>query len=584
MSITPKTSGLANLKLSLAGLIDVFRAGSELEQLCWLETNLTAEVAIKQMATPATPPAALPESAPAEAVALPPTTHQGRQMPPWLRRFSSLRWRLAFVYIALFALFAFLISAFLYNTASSILYADGQAALVQHTARLRMLIINDVDCNKLPLSSAFNDIKLDVGTGDIDAAYATNAQGRVIASSNGTLLNQLLPYISPTVFTSSQNVVTPQVLHLQQKGGGPMDAALVSLGAPPASGCTSVQRTAADYLIVTTSYSAESSTLMRLLLLIGLVAGTLTLLGAVLVFVITSFMLKPLVHMRDAAQAIALGDLRQRTRLPQTDDEIGQLSASIGRMIDQMERATASHRSAEQRARRFFSDASHQLRTPLTSIYGFTQVLLRGAKDDPVTLNRVLRMMRNEAERMSRLVNDLLMLSRLDEGRALRMRYADLVEITIESVEQAKLMATDGRTISLYLATEERLGVQADVDLLKQALVALFDNALKYGKQGPEGWIKLVLDKQDGKVVVKVVDNGNGIDADDLPRVFDRFYRGKNLPTLDGQTVPVAGTGLGLSIALAIVQAHQGTMTVSSSSTGEATKETVFTITLPSAD
>jgi two-component system OmpR family sensor kinase len=158
---------------------------------------------------------------------------------------------------------------------------------------------------------------------------------------------------------------------------------------------------------------------MRLLLLIGLVAGTLTLLGAMLVFIITDFMLKPLVHVRDAAQAIALGDLPQRRRLPHTDDEIGQLSTSIGHMIDRMEQATTSYRSAEERARRFFSDASHQLRTPLTSIYGFTQLLLRGAKDDPATLNRVLRMMKNEAERMSRLVNDLLTLSRLDEGRAL---------------------------------------------------------------------------------------------------------------------------------------------------------------------
>lgn len=541
------------------------------------------------MSPPAATPAAGAEHtphAPEELAHRPPTVRGRRRIPSWLRRFSSLRWRLALIYIALFALFAFLISVFLYDTASTLLYADGQAALVQHTTQLKALLINEVDCNNLSLASAFKDVRLDVGSDDIDAVYATDAQGRVIASSNGMLLNRSLPYIPASVFTTARNIGTPQVFHLQQTGGSPIDAALVSLQLPAGSRCASARTTPPAYLVITTSYAVESATLLRLLLLIGLVAGTLTVLGAVLVFVITSFMFKPLVHMRDAAQAIALGDLPQRTRLPQTDDEIGQLSNSIGHMIDQMEQATASYRSAEERARRFFSDASHQLRTPLTSIYGFTQLLLRGAKDDPATLNRVLRMMKNEAERMSRLVNDLLTLSRLDERRGLRVHYADLVEIAIESVEQAKLMATDGRVISLSLASEERLGMRADVDLLKQTLVALFDNALKYGKQGPEGWIKLVLDKQNGQVIARIINNGSGIDADDLPHIFDRFYRGQNLPTLAGQTVPMAGTGLGLSIALAIVQAHQGAITVSSASTstGEAPQETMFTITLPAAD
>ncbi len=575
MSSAPRNSVPLSLKLSFTELLNVFRAGPQLEQPVCLQTGGTIESV--------SAPSPSPTTAPKEAEIRVPEPNGGRRLPPWLRRFSSLRWRLAFIYVALFALFAFLISVFLYNAASTILYTDGQAALVQHTGHLRMLLINEVACNGLPLASAFKDVRLDAGTDDIDAIYATDTQGRVIVTSDGKLLNQQLPYISPTVFLTSQNAVTPQVFHLQQTQNGPVDAALVSLQST-SDGCANAQRTAGDYLVVTTSYTVEQSTLMRLLLLTGLVAGILTLLGAVLVFVITSFMLKPLVHMRDAAQAIALGDVRQRSRLPHTDDEIGQLSTSIGHMIDQMEQATTSYRSAEQKARRFFSDASHQLRTPLTSIYGFTQLLLRGAKDDPTTLNRVLRMMRNEAERMSRLVNDLLTLSRLDEGRALRIRYADLVEIAVESVEQAKLMSTDGRTISLYLATEERLGVQADVDLLKQTLVALFDNALKYGKQGPEGWIKLVLDRQDRKVIVQVMNNGNGIEADDLPHIFDRFYRGKNLPTREGQTVPVAGTGLGLSMALAIIQAHQGTITVSSSSTDESSRETTFTITLPAAD
>ncbi len=580
MSIAPTISALTARKLSFVWRMSVFPIEQQAEQLSRPEPLPAPMTAIEQTSSPA----GQQERTLEQSVSQSPPPHRRRQMPSWLRRFSSLRWRLALVYIALFALFAFLISLFLYNTASTLLYADDQGKLIQHTTQLKALLIDEVDCNRLPLSSAFKDIRLDVGTGDIDAVYVTDADGRVIASSNGTLLNRPLPYLPASVFPAAQNIGTPQIFHLQQTAGGPVDAALVSLQLPSTSRCANAT-TPAAYLVVTTSYAGESATLMRLLLLIGLVAGTLTVLGAVLVFVITGFMLKPLVHMRDAAQAIALGDLPQRRRLPHTDDEIGQLSTSIGHMIDQMERATTSYRSAEERARRFFSDASHQLRTPLTSIYGFTQLLLRGAKDDPTTLNRILRMMKNEAERMSRLVNDLLTLSRLDEGRVLRVRYADLVEIAVEAVEQAKLMATDGRAISLHLASEERLGVQADVDLLKQALVTLFDNALKYGKQGPEGWIKLVLDRRDGLVIAQVINNGDGIDAGDLPHIFDRFYRGKNLPTLEGQSMPVAGTGLGLSIALAIVQAHQGDITASSvsASNGDA-RETTFTITLPAAD
>jgi signal transduction histidine kinase len=580
MSIAPTISALTARKLSFVWRMGVFPIEQQAEQLSRPEPLPAPMTAIEQTSSPA----GQQERTLEQSVSQSPPPHRRRQMPSWLRRFSSLRWRLALVYIALFALFAFLISLFLYNTASTLLYADDQGKLIQHTTQLKALLIDEVDCNRLPLSSVFKDIRLDVGTGDIDAVYVTDADGRVIASSNGTLLNRSLPYLPASVFPAAQNIGTPQIFHLQQTAGGPVDAALVSLQLPSTSRCANAT-TPAAYLVVTTSYAGESATLMRLLLLIGLVAGTLTVLGAVLVFVITGFMLKPLVHMRDAAQAIALGDLPQRRRLPHTDDEIGQLSTSIGHMIDQMERATTSYRSAEERARRFFSDASHQLRTPLTSIYGFTQLLLRGAKDDPTTLNRILRMMKNEAERMSRLVNDLLTLSRLDEGRVLRVRYADLVEIAVEAVEQAKLMATDGRAISLHLASEERLGVQADVDLLKQALVTLFDNALKYGKQGPEGWIKLVLDRRDGLVIAQVINNGDGIDAGDLPHIFDRFYRGKNLPTLEGQSVPVAGTGLGLSIALAIVQAHQGDITASSvsASNGDA-RETTFTITLPAAD
>src|SRR5437667_9278715 len=172
--------------------------------------------------------------------------------------------------------------------------------------------------------------------------------------------------------------------------------------------------------------------------------------------------------MTDAAQAITLGDLQQRERLApllEGNDEVSKLAASLNDMANQLEQASKEQQASEQRFRRLFSDASHQLRTPLTSLRGFTEVLTRGvAKEDPEATQRVLKLMKGEAERMTRLVNDLLMLARLDDECAAETQYVDLVGLAVEGVEQAKVLATDGRKVTLNLATQERLGVQANAD------------------------------------------------------------------------------------------------------------------------
>jgi signal transduction histidine kinase len=246
-------------------------------------------------------------------------------------------------------------------------------------------------------------------------------------------------------------------------------------------------------------------------------------------------------------------------------------------MGEQLEQASQSQRSSEQRFRRLISDASHQLRTPLTSIRGFTEVLMRGAKDDPETANRVLKLIKSEAERMTRLVNDLLTLAHFDVEQDIEKQYVDLVDIAVEGVEQAKVLATDDRKITIYFATHERLGVRANADHLKQVLHILFDNALKYGRPAPQGWVRLQLDQQDGHALIQVIDNGKGIHADDLPHIFDRFYRGEHMPIHEAPWKIPQGTGLGLSIARAIVMAHKGSITVLSTPD----TETIFTVKLP---
>ncbi len=235
-------------------------------------------------------------------------------------------------------------------------------------------------------------------------------------------------------------------------------------------------------------------TLDNLLLNLQIGAVVLIVVAAIILFFLTSFLLRPLRRMSDTAQAITLGDLQQRTRLTplmEGNDEVSKLATSLNAMTEQIEQATRTERTAEQRFRRLFSDASHQLRTPLTSLRGFTEILLRGAKDDPETSQRILKLMKNEAERMTRLVNDLLMLTRLDDGTELETELIDLVDVAIEGVEHARVLATDGREVTIYFATQERLGVRANGDRLKQVIHILCDNAIKYGRPAPDGWIRL---------------------------------------------------------------------------------------------
>ncbi len=321
----------------------------------------------------------------------------------------------------------------------------------------------------------------------------------------------------------------------------------------------------------------QGSSLFNALIALGVV-----IVGSLLAFFFTTLLLRPLWRVTDAAQAIAVGDLQQRERLPlrlPPQDEIDRLAGSINEMVMRLEHAEETQRASEQRFQRFFSDASHQLRTPLTSIRGFTEVLMRGAKDDPETALRVLKRMKSESERMTYLINDLLTLSRLDEQNALKKQYVDLVELATESTEQAKGRAKDERSIMLALNTQGSLGLQADRERLKQLLFVLLDNALKHGRAGSEGIITMQIDKRDSQAIIRVIDNGNGITKEDLAHIFDSFYRGhQSSPSSNGTTV--VGTGLGLTIAAAIVRAHHGTISAKS----EPGKGSEFTITLPCID
>jgi signal transduction histidine kinase len=299
--------------------------------------------------------------------------------------------------------------------------------------------------------------------------------------------------------------------------------------------------------------------------------------GSLLAYAFTTWLLRPLSRVIDASQAIAIGDLAQRERLvlhkpPQ--DDIDRLAGSLNEMVTRLEKAEELQKASEQRFKRFFSDASHQLRTPLTSIRGFTEILMRGAIDDPKTRQHVLERMKSESERMTNLINDLLTLARLDDGYPLKLRYADLIELATDAINQAKKRARDERKIIFDLKTEQRLGALVDGERIKQLLFILLDNALKHGRPAPDGLVTLQLDKQEGQAVIRVIDNGEGIDQEDLKHIFDSFYRGRHPRTANEAKV---GTGLGLAVASTIVEAHHGKISVVS----EPGKGAEFEVLLP---
>ncbi len=310
---------------------------------------------------------------------------------------------------------------------------------------------------------------------------------------------------------------------------------------------------------------------------IVLVAAATVIAGSLLAYVFTTWLLRPLWRVIDASQDIAVGDLAQRERLvlhkpPQ--DDIDRLAGSLNEMVTRLEKAEELQKASEQRFKRFFSDASHQLRTPLTSIRGFTEILMRGAIDDPKTRQHVLERMKSESERMTNLINDLLTLARLDDGYPLKLQYVDLIELATDAINQAKKRARDERKIIFDLRTEQRLGALVDSERIKQLLFILLDNALKHGRPAPDGLVTLQLDRQESQAVIRVIDNGDGIDQEDLKHIFDSFYRGRHPRVTDSTKV---GTGLGLAVASTIVEAHRGKISVVS----EPGKGAQFEVILP---
>jgi two-component system, OmpR family, sensor kinase len=293
-------------------------------------------------------------------------------------------------------------------------------------------------------------------------------------------------------------------------------------------------------------------------LLAALVAGWL----------ISGRALRPLKTVADTADSIArTRDLKRRLPPGSRNDEIGVLSASFNRMLDQVEAANRQLAAALEAQRRFVADASHELRTPLTTIRGNAGLLAYGPEVTDDVRAAAARDIATESERMSRLVEHLLTLAQADAGQHLALGPVALRPL-IESVcRQAQTMHPD-RTFQSVGLTDAT--VEADEDAMTQLLWILVDNAVKF--TGPGGFVELGLRQQDSSALLTVADDGVGIPPGDLDRIFERFYQSSESRTNKG-------AGLGLSIARWIVEEHHGTVTARNNDGPGVT----FTVTLPLA-
>jgi two-component system, OmpR family, sensor kinase len=291
---------------------------------------------------------------------------------------------------------------------------------------------------------------------------------------------------------------------------------------------------------------------LRQLLLIELVVSLIVLAGlAVFSWVMVRRDLRPLQEITETAGAIAHGDLSQRVTPADEGSEVGQLGSTFNTMLDEIEAAFAERAASEERLRRFLADASHELRTPLTSIVGYSELFDLGVRDRPADLERSMRHIREEAARMSALVDDLFLLAQLDHERPLRRDRVDLAEVARSSAESAAVSVPDR---PVEVDAPAAVVLEGDPDRLRQVVDNLVVNALTHSAEGP---VHVGVGVFEGRAVLTVHDEGPGIDPADLPSIFEPFYRSDR-----SRARSSGGAGLGLAIVAAIVRAHGGTVTV----------------------
>ncbi|WP_324790188.1 HAMP domain-containing sensor histidine kinase [Streptomyces sp. H51] len=330
-----------------------------------------------------------------------------------------------------------------------------------------------------------------------------------------------------------------------------------------------------DYYVAIPTKDTDSTINTLILVEVSVTAaglGAAVLAGYVLVGVAT----RPLRRVAATATRVSelplhTGEVNLSERVPESETdphtEVGQVGAALNRMLDHVHGALHARQQSEMRVRQFVADASHELRTPLASIRGYAELTRRGREQVGPDTRHALGRIESEAGRMTLLVEDLLLLARLDAGRPLRFEQTDLVPLVVDTVSDSRAAGMD-HNWRLDLPDEPAL-VPADAARVQQVLVNLLGNARKHTPPGTT--VTARVQRRGPWMCVDVEDNGRGIPPELLPHVFERFARGDS-----ARSRATGSTGLGLAIVQAVATAHGGAVTVDS-----VPGRTVFTVRLP---
>ena len=479
-----------------------------------------------------------------------------------MARFRSLRWRLTGFYLGLLAVLLlaggvaqyFAAREVLFRTNADVLTSEYSAVLTafrrQNVNRpataLRALILSQQFSNELASRHTSAAI-FDPNGGEIVRAPATLATSPDVPTLTTqdyltAVRNKPKPYYVATAADGSTALVVVNVIR-----NGTKAIAIAQLSIPT----DDIDRTLS--LDRQVAVIGSLSVLLLALLLSPLIVGRA---------------LRPLEQMSATAGRLAAGDYKQRVAVPRDSDEIGKLAVAFNQMAAGIDQAFEVRRQSEEQMRHFVADASHELRTPLTSIAGYIDVLGRRDVVDPETLQASLAAMQQESARMTRLVNDLLTLTRFESGKAPIRQPVQLDRFLNQALDELSLRdkgAVESRDL------QSGITVRADPEALKQVVTNLAQNALKYAPGAEQHWS---LFQADGRAAIRLQDSGPGIASVDLPHIFERFYRGA--PARERSS---GGSGLGLAIAKSIVEAHDGTIEAQS----EPGEGATFTAWLPLA-
>ncbi|MGH9125986.1 MAG: sensor histidine kinase [Acidimicrobiales bacterium] len=392
-----------------------------------------------------------------------------------------------------------------------------------------------------------------------------DADDNVLSDNDSGTYSPMLPAHVDGYVSGAQGLAQARLTVASRQAGGPRWRALAERFP---DGSQLILALPLDQVSKTLHHQARVDLAVTLLALVGVV---------MLGFWLVQLSLHPLAEMEETAAAIADGDLSRRVPGDDAPTEVGQLARSLNQMLTRIQDAFAARdaterqlRQSEERLRRFVADASHELRTPVAAVGAYAELFERGAANRPEDLARLLSGIRNETARMGGLVEDLLLLARLDEGRPVEQEPVELVGLAAEAVGAATTVGPDW---PVRLEAHQTVEIIGDAARLRQVVDNLLANVRAHTPRGTAAVVRV--GSRDGYGVIEVADNGPGLPPESAGRVFERFYRAD--PSRSRQN---GGAGLGLAIVAAIVAAHRGSVAVGETPGGGAS----ITVWLPTVD